>query len=206
MKQTIVSAPHKPAPMPGVRVLGWVAGLCLLWLSAPAPAAAQIDAPGHHPRYHVELEPHLVWQWTGDEAALDDGIGFGFRASIPILQDGPVSSINNNLAISFGLDWAYFPSCRAYGDRCSEHDFWVPVTVQWNFFLTSVVSLFPEFGLGFRDAVFDYDACDGRGCRSSSLEVHPVLWFGARFTLARNFAIVTRLGTPSLQLGAAFTL
>jgi len=171
-------------------------------------AQAQIGSAGRHPRYHVELEPHLVWQWTGDEAAFGDGIGFGFRASIPILQDGPVSTINNNLAISFGLDWAYFPDCRAYQDRrCGEHDFWVPITMQWNFFITSVVSLFPEFGLGFRDAVFDYDVrCEPRGCRYSSLEVHPVMWFGARFTLARNFAIITRLGVPSLQLGAAFTL
>ena len=196
--------PASPVHLSATRMVGLLAGLWLLWST---PAAAQIDAAGHHPRYHAELEPHLVWQWTGDEAAVDDGIGFGFRASIPILQDGPISTINNNLAISFGLDWAYFPHCSPRVDACDENDFWVPVTLQWNFFLTSVVSLFPEFGLGFRDAIVSYDdPCNVRGCHSTSLEVHPVLWFGARFTLARNFAIVTRLGVPSLQLGAAFTL
>lgn len=212
MKRTQENANHELYPCTGAYLTGWLAGLsllaCLLASSIAATRAqAQIAMSGRHPHYHVELEPHLVWQWTGDEAALDDGVGFGFRASIPLLQDGPVPTINNSLAISFGIDWAWFGDCRAYGGDCSENDFWVPITVQWNFFLTSVVSLFPEFGLGFRDAVFDYDvACNPRSCRGSSLEVHPVLWFGARFYLAPSFAIVVRLGTPSLQLGASFSI
>lgn len=169
-------------------------------------ANAQINTPGRHPRYTAELEPHLVWQWTGDERAHNDGIGMGFRASIPLLQDGPVPTINNSLAISFGIDWAHFPECYDYGD-CSEDDFWVPVVAQWNFYLTSVISIFPEFGLGFRDAIIDYDGpCRGNGCRGSALEVHPVLWFGARFQLANAVALVLRLGTPSLQLGVSFFL
>lgn len=173
------------------------------WAWSSAPASAQINTPGRHPRYTAELEPHLVWQWTGDERARNDGIGMGFRASIPLLQDGPVSTINNSLAISFGLDWAYFPECYDYGD-CSENDFWVPVVAQWNFYLTQVISIFPEFGLGFRNAIIDYDSpCRGNNCRGSALEVHPVLWFGARFRLAEAVALTLRLGTPSLQLGVS---
>lgn len=180
--------------------------LAALWSAASERAAAQINMPGRHPHYTAELEPHLIWQWTGDERAHNDGIGLGFRASIPILQDGPVSTINNSLAISFGIDWAHFPECYDYGG-CSEDDFWVPVVAQWNFYLTSVISIFPEFGLGFRDAIIDYDGpCRGNGCRGSALEVHPVLWFGARFQLASAVALVVRLGTPSLQLGASFFL
>jgi hypothetical protein len=186
---------------PSVRVL--VLCLAAWWWSSQAHA--QINSPGRHTRYRVELEPHVVWQWTGDEAAIDDGVGLGFRASIPLIDNGPIASINNNLAISFGLDWAHFPECRAYGGSCSEDDFWFPVVMQWNFFLTSAISIFPEFGLGFRDAVFDYDAnCSPRGCRGSSLEVHPVLWFGGRFRIADTLALVLRLGTPSLQFGLSF--
>lgn len=204
MRRPQAPATHQPFPRLRAHLVGWA--LLFAWLTASG-VQAQIGSPGHHQHYNVELEPHLVWQWTGDEAALDDGVGFGFRASIPIIQDGPVPTINNNLAISFGFDWAWFGECRAYGGNCSENDFWVPITVQWNFFLTPVVSLFPEFGLGFRDAIFDYDvACGSRNCRGSSLEVHPVLWFGARFHLAQSFALTVRLGTPSLQLGAAFSI
>jgi hypothetical protein len=179
-------------------------------LIGPGRAAAQINNPGQHEHYSAELEPHLVWQWDGDEAASSDGLGVGFRASIPLMQDGPVSSINNNLALTFGLDWAHFSGCGLYGphDGCGEDDFWVPITLQWNFFLTPVVSVFPEFGLGFRDAIFSYDrvagACDGRNCRSSYLDVYPVLWLGGRFRVSRAINVVVRLGTPSLQLGVSF--
>jgi hypothetical protein len=182
----------------------WALGLASLWLAAlSTPAAAQLQAPGRHARYNAELEPHLVWQWNGDEHSASDGVGIGFRASIPILQDGPVTTINNSLAISFGLDWAHFPDCFGYND-CSEDDFWVPITAQWNFYLTPMISLFPEFGLGFRDAIFDDEPCRPRGCRGSDLEVRPVLWFGARFRFSNAVGLVLRLGTPSLQLGVSF--
>jgi hypothetical protein len=189
----------------GRRLLSFMIALAAC-ISVTGHAAAQVKSAGRHLRYGVELEPHLVWQWNGDEIARSDGIGMGFRASIPILQDGPVPTINNSLAITFGFDWAHFPECYDYR-YCSEDDFWVPVAVQWNFYLTPRFSLFPEFGLGFRDAVlaYDYDEpCRGRGCRGYSLEVHPVLWFGARFLLSDYIALVFRLGTPSLQLGVSF--
>ncbi|HEX4354133.1 MAG TPA: hypothetical protein VHZ95_14490 [Polyangiales bacterium] len=167
---------------------------------------AQIDSSGHHSRYMVELEPHLVWQWTGDEVAVDDGIGLGFRVSIPIMQDGPVPTLNNNLAIGFGLDWAHFGGgCYGVSNACDEDDIWVPVTLQWNFFLTQAISIFPELGLGFRDAIFDGYLCSNGRCRGSDLEVQPILWFGARFRVLDQFALVLRLGTPSLEFGASFT-
>ena len=176
-------------------------------LFSPSSARAQIDSPRHHKHYSAEIEPHLVWQWTGDEAAVDDGIGLGFRVAIPIMQDGPVPTINNNLAIAFGLDWAYFSDrCFEISADCSENDFWIPITLQWNFFLTEMISIFPEMGLGFRDAILDYDVCrGGRRCTDSDLEVHLVLWFGARFRITDQFAIIARLGVPSLTLGGSFT-
>jgi hypothetical protein len=186
------------------------AGLLACALAAlyvPASAAAQIDVKGAHPRYIAELEPHLVWQWNDNEVSVDDGIGLGFRASITLMQDGPVTTINNSLAITFGLDWAHFGGgCYGVPNGCQEDDIWVPVAMQWNFYLSKVISLFPEFGLGFRDAIYDQTVCVNGRCRGSDLEVHPVLWFGARFRLAESFALVARLGTPSLLFGASFFL
>jgi hypothetical protein len=198
------------ARSPQLRLLLAAAAICAGLALGPGHAAAQINSSGRHTHYSVELEPHLVWQWTGDEAAVDDGVGIGFRASIPIMQDGPVPSLNNNLAITFGLDWAHFSDCWYGPNRdCGEDDFWIPITLQWNFFLTPVVSVFPEFGLGFRDAVFNYDNgfdCNRGRCRGSNLELRPVLWFGARFRVSDPVSIVVRLGTPSLQLGVSFFL
>jgi hypothetical protein len=184
-----------------------VAMLALLALGNVAEA--QLKNSGRHPYYGFELEPRLVWQWTGDEWSWEDGIGLGLRISIPIIEDGPVKTINNNLAITFGLDWAYFDGECGRGNvrvDCDENDFWVPIALQWNFFVSEAVSLFPELGLGFRDAIRSDNLCNVPGCDDTDLEVHLALWFGARFMVADRIALTMRLGTPSLLFGASFLL
>ena len=177
-----------------------------LWAGA---AQAQIRSSGRHPYYGVELEPHFIWQWSGDEWSWEDGIGLGVRASIPVIENGPVQTINNNLAVTFGFDIAWFDNdCRfgGVGVDCDETDIWIPVAVQWNFFVSQVVSLFPEFGLGFRNAARSDAWCGVADCDDSDLEVHAVLWFGARFLVADRIALTVRLGTPSLLFGVSFLL
>lgn len=193
------------------------AAVCLL---AAASASAQIDRPGNHPNYAAEIEPHLVVQWDDEPWWDDDGIGLGLRATIPIVQDGPVRTINNSLGIGFGLDWAHFDdACWGPGPRpnftddCSADDFWLPVVVQWNFFFSDLISAFPELGLGIQHTRWDGEWC-GRGnnlylCTdgdSSDTDVELLLWLGVRFHLADSFALTLRLGTPSLLLGASFFL
>lgn len=186
-----------------------------LAMCASQIASAQIKSPGRHPSYGVELEGHLVFQWTNDEWVNDDGLGLGMRASIPVIDNGPVSTINNNFAVTFGLDWAHFGDCRF--DACDSDEFWVPVAMQWNFFLSPVVSLFPELGIAIQHSRFNWDGpVPGGGCvvrginycggDDSDTDLELVLWLGARFTLAESFALTVRLGTPSILLGAAFFL
>jgi hypothetical protein len=185
-----------------------------------AAASAQIDRPGNHPRYGVELEPHLVVQWAHEPWWDDDGIGLGLRASIPLLEDGPVRTINNSMAIGFGLDWAHFDDACGpafndgpFDDDCSADDFWLPVVVQWNFFFSDLISAFPELGLGIQHSRWDGYWC-GRGndrylCRdgdASDTDVHLLFWLGVRFHLSQEIAITLRVGTPSLLLGVSFFL
>ena len=183
-----------------------------------ASAAAQIRSPGSHPRYGVELEPHLVVQWAEEPWWDDEGIGVGLRASIPLIDNGPVRTINNNLAISFGLDWAHFDDCgRPYNDLCDADNIWFPVVVQWNFFLSKVVSLFPELGLGIQYSMLDWDGRIPNQCVRidgvnvcdddvDDIDLHLVLWFGARFALSNEIAFTVRLGVPSLLLGVSIFL
>lgn len=195
---------------------------CLAVSSFAAAASAQIDRPGSHLTYGVELEPHLVVQWDDDPSWWgEDGIGLGLRASIPIIENGPVRTINNSLAIGFGLDWAHFDdSCGPdpngpFNEDCSADDFWLPVVLQWNFFFSDLISAFPELGLAIEHTRWDGYWC-GRGNNgnlyrcgdgdSSDTDVELVLWLGVRFHLADNFALTLRLGTPSLLLGASFFL
>ncbi len=68
-------------------------------LTLASTAQAQIGRPGAHERYTAEVEPHLVLQHTDD-----DGIGLGIRASFPIIDNGPIRTINNSLALGVGLE------------------------------------------------------------------------------------------------------
>jgi hypothetical protein len=186
--------------------------LPVLWSTG---AAAQIRNPGSHPRYGVELEPHLVVQWAHEPFWDDEGIGVGLRASIPLIQNGPVQSINNSLAIGFGMDWAHF-DCGPY-DSCDADTFSFPVVLQWNFWITRAISLFPELGLGIQYAVLDWygrvpndcvridrvNVCDDD---VDDIDVHLAFWFGARFALTNEIALTLRLGTPSLLFGVSIFL
>jgi hypothetical protein len=169
----------------------------------------ELRSPSDHPLYAVELEPHFVLQWTDRPFRTDVGVGLGFRASIPLLQRGPISTLNNNLAISFGMDWAYFGACRASEPDCDGSDFWFPVVMQWNFFLAHWWSVFPELGMAVHHATWGW-RCDrsGRDCRVSDhvTEPAPAFWLGSRFSLSNTFSFVLRLGYPSLLAGVSFRI
>jgi hypothetical protein len=191
------------------------------------PALGQIKEPGSHPHYSFELEPHLAVGWIGGPHHFnDEGVGLGLRASIPLFHNGPISSINNNMAITFGLDWLYFGydhdrACRDFGGvYCDDHDFsasafWVPVAVQWNFFVHPKISVFGELGLAIVHERWSWARkcpddppgmpdliCDYRDTHTDFAEL--VFYPGARFMLSDNVGFTVRLGFPHLTLGASF--
>lgn len=196
---------------------GTLLGLLVAICCVSDHASAQIRSPGNHPRYGLELEPHLVVQWTNEPVWDDEGIGVGLRASIPVVDNGPVQSINNSLAVGFGLDWAHFDGCGAFNDQCDVNDFWIPLVVQWNFWITRSISLFPEIGLALQYSVLDWDNRVPPGCQRvnglnicnddvDDLDVEFVLWLGARFMVSNNIGITLRLGVPSLLLGLSILM
>ncbi len=184
---------------------------------------AQLKQPGQHIRYGVEVEPQVSLQWAhlpGDSA----GIGPGLRLSVPIISDGPLKKLNNSLAIGLGFNWAYFqepcgayfwegssltpedPEYATYSERCTAHHFTAPIVIQWNFFVTKVVSLFAEPGMAF---VYERRSgtgwCDNGPCsKSDSVTKLPfVMWGGARMAMSDSLALTIRLGTPYVSAGAS---
>jgi hypothetical protein len=181
------------------------------------PAHAQIREPGAHPKYSVELEPHFVLQWEYTDWDSDDGIGVGGRVSIPVIDNGPITTINNSFAVGFGLDWTHFDDdCYGYlrvarpvGYGCSANHFWVPAVAQWNYWFTPVVSAFAELGFAIQHASEDVGcgAPGGAYCGNDSYtRVRPVFLVGPRFTLSNSFAITLRIGVPYLTIGGSFFL
>jgi hypothetical protein len=193
-------------------------------LFAPALAQAQIKQPGAHPHYSVELEPHFVFGWAGGPRFYgDEGIGAGLRASIPFIDNGPIDTINNNMGITFGLDYLYydFDNCYYYGlnfNLCNNYDFsahafWLPVAMQWNFFVHRRISVFGEVGLAIEHVRFNWvQACPpgvpGPYCEydDSDTRLRFLFYPGARFMLADTVGITVRVGYPHLTAGVSFLL
>jgi hypothetical protein len=192
-------------------------------LAVPALASAQIKEPGNHPLYNAELEPHLIVEWDNYTNCADDGFGPGFRAAIPILDNGPIPKINNNMAIGFGLDWAHSSlnnRCGAFNNGTTYYgngftaDVWsVPVVLQWNFFLLPKISVFGEGGL-----VFQHFRADGgyfNGCTNANgfcstdgtdNQVNGSFSVGGRFLVSDSVGFLVRLGYPYFSAGVSILL
>lgn len=178
------------------------AGFAVGALVASAPEAHAIDwvikQPSAHPAYRAELEPHLnlllyragwgVRRYSG----YGTEVGAGFRASIELGDPLFIPSINNTIAITFGLDTN---SCRY--SYCGRNNFelWSPVALQWNFFLTRKWSAFAEFG----GIVHSYGFFS-RG----SLWVDPTVFLGTRIHFNDKVALTFRVGSPWIGIGVSF--
>jgi hypothetical protein len=205
----------KESPLRPQILLAHAVLLATFLSSSGAFARGIIKNPGEHPQYSVELEPHLVLDWAGAPGHHDEGIGAGIRASIPLFHNGPISKINNNMAISFGLDWTYAdracgPRANAWNADCELNSFWFPVALQWNFFLTDIISVFGEPGLSVVHYRWDtWERCWAPGyCDTDGhdTELKPVFWGGARFLFSDNIGATVRLGYPSITAGITFLL
>jgi len=196
-------------------------GMLVLVLSlfSSRGADAQIKQPGAHPDYALELDPHLVIQHANGPFFDDEGIGFGLRASIPLMRNGPIPQINNNIGISFGGDLVFFGTdfgCRnngndLLGDDCNGTDLWLPVTFQWNFFFTKVVGAFFEPGLAVsywhREWVDDCGGGDLCNRSASDLDLAEfVVFIGGRFLFTERAGMTVRIGWPYVSVGGTFLL
>jgi hypothetical protein len=175
--------------------------------SAPAAADDTIKHPGDHPQYSVEAEPHVLLGWGGGWGG--GGLGIGGRFSIPVVQNGFVPSINNSVAIGFGLDVMFYNSCY-YSDArgCSATGFVFPVVMQWNFFVAQHWSVFGEPGLVIYHGWFDYCAGAPPGFNNcanpSSTGVDFAFYAGGRYHFNDHVALVLRIGYPTFSFGVSF--
>lgn len=210
---------------PPSKALSLLLGLmtAALVLSFASLSQAQIKSPGSHVRYDAELEPHGLIVWDGP-VGLNDGFGLGLRASIPLFHNGPIKKINNNMAIGFGLDFSFYDNpCggvwryRYRGDvivlgrgvDCSAWSIWLPVVLQWNFYVTDLITVFGEPGFAISHTRVSWDGCLDNNvlCDGSDSETnfHPfVLFGGAKFMFGRSVGLTVRIGYPYLSVGASF--
>jgi hypothetical protein len=194
--------------------------LCLLLgvlCFAPAALAqSTIKQPGARQQYSFEAEPHLLAGLL-DPPGFGGGTGFGlgFRGSVELLKNGFIPKLNNSIALGFGVDWLRYDGWngpRGYCERrisgpagvpiCVEAPatggdvdyFFLPVVMQWNFWLHRQWSVFGEPGV----ALYVEDG---------DLELTPfVLYAGGRFHVTDRVALTLRIGYPTFSFGASFLL
>jgi hypothetical protein len=142
-----------------------------------------IKSPGDHPPYRFEAEPHGLVGFGGPFERGRGELGAGFRGTIIIVDNGFVKSINNSVGIGFGGDIFF-----------GRGTLFIPVVMQWNFWLTTHWSVFGEPGIGF--------AANARGRDL----LHPILMVGGRYHFNDKISLTLRIGYPAFSVGASFLL
>lgn len=187
-------------------------------LSSQVAAQSTIKNPGQHPRYAVELEPHLNVGFF-DPPGLDanNGFGPGLRLSFPVAPDGFLSRVNDSVAIGVGVDWVFYDApesvrarcarfvdapndtrvCVELGDEAGHFDyFFVPVVMQWNFWLHKRASVFGEPGV----ALYYHELTNGEADLAGTL----MLQLGGRWHFTDAMALTGRVGFPISSIGLSF--
>ena len=186
--------------------LAGAASVAVLGVSIPASAESVIKTPGKHPDYSVEVEPHFVFQWA-NRWGTDEGWGPGVRIGVNVANEGFISKVNDSVAVNFGFDltlsdnncgWFWHRNDPRFRDdfECSVTEFWVPVAMQWNFWLTDVISVFGEPGFAIAHRRWEWkwycpgtvnDLCE---YDDSDTDFEPVFWA----------ALVSCSAIPSVRL------
>jgi hypothetical protein len=167
-----------------------------------ARAESIVKEPGVHPSYRVELEPHFLFQPLEPprvEVGAGPGFGPGVHVAIEFLDNGPIPTINNTMALGFGLDWIHFTR----GGRCIDaacedtkvDHYYFPVVVQWNFWLTDRWRRVR--GARLRVPLLPAD-------RGRLRQPHRRV--GARFHVAPRMTLTLRAGYPTTSAGLSFLL
>jgi hypothetical protein len=192
------------------RFFAFALAACGFSLSVRAHAdTGIIRNPGDHSRYSFEAEPHLLLGLFDPPGPADGtGLGLGFRGTVTLVDNGFVPTINNSVGIGFGADLVHYGGGRqicvtdsgpSHVTACSNTDsvneLWIPVVMQWNFFLSRQWSVFGEPGLAMR-----YQSVPG----VRNLSVDPQLYLGGRWHFSDQMTLTMRLGYPTFSVGVSF--
>ena len=209
-------------PLFGRPAVAAAATLTLAFLGSASTAAQEdVAAPsarGHLP-YAFEIEPHLVAGTAPPGFGQGSGIGAGLRGSVVILRNGILPNKNDSVSFGFGLDYARYQGnwslSSDWRDQCLHHEaapngmqicteatlnggmytyLYLPLVVQWNFWLTRGLSAFVEPGV------------DLYYLRDRGFNAVPAGYLGGRLRLSDHVALTLRLGYPTLAIGASFML
>ena len=169
--------------------------LCAVWILGLSQTSSAQRRTIHHIQ-SVRPEVHL-------DVGFHGFLGAGFDISIPIVPDGFLSNIDDELAIVPGLDFLFFDF---HHDGPRGFGFAPNVTAQWNLYVSRRWSVFPELGVVVLITTEEnHRYFHGYGKKAKHVYADPVGAFGARFHFSDRSALVFRIGYPfGGQIGITF--
>lgn len=157
-----------------------------------------------HPFYGAEIEGHFT---VAGVDHFGPGLGAGARIGFPIAQNAPIRTIDDDITVGIGFDWVRYAAYKPVEGRSSltAQAFYVPVYLQWNFWVGSRVSLFVEPAIVYRFASYSTGCNLGSGytCEDTT-RVLPTGSVGIRFRTIDRIAFTVRVGWPMVTLGASW--
>jgi hypothetical protein len=174
---------------------------------APPPAAPSVDEadrgrikdPGPHERpMMLSALAEIPW-WHGI------GIGIGARFEIPLLKNGPIKSLNNQLSIEPAFTVGYY---RAYGTYLITEDhlgvvYFAPMVYGlWSFHFNERFRAYGGFGMGASIGVPQSSSKYVDVADETYFRFDPVV--GVFYKLGNTVALRGELGGYGPKFGAAF--
>jgi len=182
--------------------------------ACPAAADILVRHGTVQPISSYELEPHLVLGAAPPPCpGAGSGAGIGVRAGFLVAPQGFLPAVNDSVAIGVGADFLRYDGADARFGRCVRTTpgpagttvctevsgtggttyFFIPVVMQWSFWLNQTWSVFGEPGLNV------FVANGGSGAT-------PALYVGGRVRVSQAITLTLRIGWPTFTFGGSFFL
>ncbi|MEM9189268.1 MAG: hypothetical protein AAGF12_08835 [Myxococcota bacterium] len=178
-----------------------------LWAVAVAVGAGGFVAPAAAQQNHkidtLRFELHGNVGWYG-------GLGLGGSIEIPVVSDGVVSEVEDEMVLGIGGDFLFVHLGHHDHDHDHGHNdvvFVGQLVWQWNFYVSDEWSVFPElgFGLWFGNQAHRHHHHDEGNDDHSHVFAEFVGSLGARWHFGDNNALLMKLTWPvGAQLGITF--
>lgn len=145
-----------------------------------------------------QLDVHSGFSW--------DGFGFnaGARFGIPLLHNGPISTIDNAFYLNVGFEFYYSDEGWDPAERHYYAAFGVPITLHWEFFFNDTWSVFAELGLQvYFPPSFVHN--DGHGNYAVDAGGWVIALAGGTLHFNEVIGLTLRVGNPYVAIGLTFT-
>lgn len=134
------------------------------------------------------------------------GPGVGGRFLLPIVKDGFISALNDEIALEFGADLSFLFGYTGFrGTVLLSPVLGIPVEALWNFHLTNKFAVYAKVGLVLELGFANYYGYLGYA-PGFGVALWPIGGVGLMFKVSDKIVLRAEAGYPWLKIGIGFGL